>query len=89
MNNQDVVKQLHGILGDNLCAILSTGSFWSGKFLKGWSDVDIIVVLDDIKIRNLLDLALFMRGIEKKYQCFVGFDVAARKDLGQSDIFYI
>jgi predicted nucleotidyltransferase len=48
--NQSIVKNFKSILKDNLFAVVSVGSVAWGNFKESWSDVDILIVVDDIDL---------------------------------------
>jgi predicted nucleotidyltransferase len=54
---QDFIRQLQGVLGQRLHAATLFGSVARGEWVEGLSDVNVLVLLDDIHARALSDAA--------------------------------
>ncbi len=65
---------------DNLFAIISIGSLTTKHYLKKWSDIDLLVVLNNLTIYDKIKLSEIKKRLEKAYQCNFGMNVITKKE---------
>lgn len=77
---QDYINSYKDILGDNLVNIIQTGSSNSKKFIEGWSDLDFVLVLNNIDFLTLQNINTLNLELEKKYNIHLGTSPISLKE---------
>lgn len=87
MNGSELNKIKDGIilvfkenLKDNLFAIVSLGGIAVGYFSRPWSDIDILVVVDELNLETKKKISRANEFLEKEYQCRFGISVITKKE---------
>lgn len=64
---------------NSICGIFVTGSLARGKFIKGWSDIDLIVVGEDtLQFAVLKKISIIKKYIQQSSNCHVGIDYVSK-----------
>ena len=75
-----LTQQLTAEYGERLCAIISAGSLTTPHFEDTWSDIDLLLVFDEIPLKIKLALAITKASLEKRYGRKFGINVVTRQE---------
>ncbi|MGC9599340.1 MAG: NUDIX domain-containing protein [Minisyncoccia bacterium] len=75
------VKALKGTLASNLAAIVMTGSAARKVYRDGWSDVDLLLVVERMNIKTKNNIAGMTRKLERKTKIHYGINVVTTKEV--------
>jgi len=78
--NQSIIKVLKRILKDNLFAVISVGSVAWGNYIKSWSDVDILIVVENTDLTTKQKVAQAKELLEKQYKSHFGINIINKKE---------
>jgi predicted nucleotidyltransferase len=78
--NKFIVEKLTKRLGENLFAVISTGSVASKNYKKSWSDIDILIVVVKIELKTKRIIAETINSLSKKFKQRFGINVISKKN---------
>jgi predicted nucleotidyltransferase len=79
----DVVRELKNSLAPNLFAVILSGSIARGTYRDGWSDVDVLLVVERMNLRVKNKIAEMVEKLEKKTGIHHGVNVVTAKEIIQ------
>jgi predicted nucleotidyltransferase/8-oxo-dGTP pyrophosphatase MutT (NUDIX family) len=77
----DMVQESKKILAANLFAVILSGSIARGTYRDGWSDVDILLVVEEMSLGVKNKIAEMIRKLEKKTGIHHGINVVTAKEI--------
>ncbi len=87
MNGSELNKIKEGIilifkknLEENLFAIVSLGGIAVGYFSRPWSDIDVLIVVNNLDLKTKRKIAKINEFLEKEYQCRFGVSIITKKE---------
>ena len=78
--NRDCINIFKRKLGKTLFAIISIGSFTTEHYKKKWSDIDLLIILNDLSLNNKLIISDIKKVLEKRYGNRFGINVITKKE---------
>lgn len=78
---KDVVRSFKNKFGENLFAIISVGSLTTRYYQESWSDIDFLIVLEQISLADKICLANLKLSLEKKYQQRFGVNTITKHEV--------
>lgn len=77
----DMAQSFKDKFGENLFAIISVGSLITDHYLESWSDIDLLIVLEQISLADKMCLADLKLSLEKKYQQRFGINIMTKYEV--------
>lgn len=75
-----IVDSLKTTLGNNLVAVIDSGSISSGGYKPGWSDVDLLIVVNDLSLDAKLKIADEIHKLRVKLETDIGLNVISEDE---------
>lgn len=75
-----IVKEMKDNLGENLSAIIDSGSISSGGYKPGWSDIDLLIVVTRLDLNTKLNIAKLINKLRKKLDIDIGLNIISTSD---------
>lgn len=79
-NTKECLKIFRGEFKENLFAIISIGSLTTNHYLKDWSDIDLLIVLNNLSLKDKISISNIKILLEKKYKCHFGINVITKHE---------
>jgi len=73
---EECLTELQNQLGDNLAAVILTGSLAKGTLVTGWSDIDLLALSHSLKFKDLKIVGGIKSKLEKRYNIHIGLSLA-------------
>lgn len=78
---KNIINRLKKALGDNLVAVVDSGSISSGGYRPGWSDIDLLVVVKNLSLDTKLKMAEELHKLHDKLKIDIGLNVITENEL--------
>lgn len=76
----DCLETFKRKLKDNLCAVISIGSYTTGYYLEKWSDIDLLIVLNKISFRDKELISEIKIALEERYERRFGINILTKEE---------
>lgn len=77
---QKIVNVFSQNIGNNLFALISVGSLTTKHYLESWSDIDLIVVFDQISFSDKNTISKIKSRLENTYKKRFGINIITRQE---------